>query len=207
MSRELMSAIKRGDAAEVQRLIPLEDITLIQDRGLSARCSPLKMDCFGYNIAIIQTLIDNGAYFTSESIVRILINMMNDFHSMRAQIIKMKIIKIMIEQGVRAEYFEEAFEITIPPYHEHQDMNPAEYLYHHIIMQLRNIDRFNIYPELDMQDFINHIDNYGIEENNIMMLQQVETQHNNSFIEENTTQETDFSNIIGSLGSISQQDI
>ena len=62
----------------MQRLIPLEDINLVQDIGLLARRTPLELAFFGYNIPIIQELINNGANFTGQAIVRILMNMRDD---------------------------------------------------------------------------------------------------------------------------------
>ena len=154
MKTQLMLAIKSGRYDEVLTLINSvegEDrLELINDAsestGLLPACNALEMACLGYNIRIIETLIANGAIFNGGFTSNIIHHMINDYHCVRAQVIKMKIIKIMLDNGVLIG----EFQAYLGEVHSYED----------VILRLRAINQFNVNPELNDQDFINYINDY-----------------------------------------------
>lgn len=192
----LLLAVKQGNHPEVLRILNTEGIANINDRleeGLLANQTALEIACSGYSIAIIQTLIASGALFNAVNSQAIITNMLRSFHSPRAQIIKMKIMKIMLENGVDIEFFQQA--LANETIHSYQDL----------LLHLRTIDRFNFNPSLTDESFIAWINNYSIIEGPVAPLINPDSQITNIEYTASTVLDSQASNATTALyGSDSQ---
>lgn len=108
-----MMAIKHGDLNRVRDLIPSQgNLNVFQNAGLDGMRAPLELASRNANLDIVQALLDAGAEFSPIDIVHIL-EYYNSHNPINAHAIKLrlKIIKLLIEKGADASYFEEVFGI------------------------------------------------------------------------------------------------
>lgn len=153
MLTDLLLAVRRGDNQEVIRILDtesIEDINARLDEGLLANQSALELATIGTynNLELIQTLIDRGASFDNVNHENVINMITGVWYNESAQISKLKMIKIMIENGFPLNAFRQVL--------AEEQLNS----YQDIIIYLRNNEGFNVAPELTPEEFINMVNDF-----------------------------------------------
>lgn len=153
MLTDLLLAVRRGDNQEVIRILDtesIEDINARLDEGLLANQSALELATIGTynNLELIQTLIDRGASFDNVNHENVINMITGVWYNESAQISKLKMIKIMIENGFPLDAFRQVL--------AEEQLNS----YQDIIIYLRNNEGFNVAPELTPEEFINMVNDF-----------------------------------------------
>lgn len=150
----MFTAAKNGQAHHIQTMInDGEDINSVSRSPLSKGKTPLEIACQYLQMDVIETLLENGATFRAGHNIDIITDMLMSYHTPLKQLLKMKIFKIMIENGVNIEEF-------MPVITRHFRVSPTPTSYTELMSLLRNTEpeRFNIFPDTTNEEFVSSVD-------------------------------------------------